>query len=645
MDLRQQWRSLITHQRQVSLIVVLSLPVLIISVALVLNSLPASFASYQTYQDAVHTLGTLESQFNQEVLKSRYELFTSYDPIVQNIANQKRLQTQLEQTIPHFFGQHEQQDIQRILSERRTALDQKEDLSELFKTQNAQLKNSLRYLPFLTERLEDSFNTTALVFSASAQSPPAPSNSAPQPPASDVPSRFSEELVQLKNILNQLIRNVLLYNASADEELATNTETLVQQLTDLENTLELDSDLIPIDLFRRHAQIILTTKRYVEDYTEQLLLPLNQHADDIEAMLERAYQHANDRVNQYRFFTVVWVFALLGLGNVVALQYFRQNNPVFSYYRQQVKSLANVATSLQQVQSALSLPFQHQTSPQQPKAAQDHDAQTAPPHHKQVLTPFLQRRDELGWLAQSLQQWNTSIQQNHQMEQEESFSFLTARLSCLTQNRRRFMTPQACAVVRTTVERVLAVYRCELLDVQFESDQMLILFSYPATVQLASLIKTVKTQTAVDLYAKVKTSDPTMQGPGDIWAGAYLIASCEPPSQPSRKAFADQVSKMTMKTSPSAAAAVFSPSPIARSPVHPQTTIQTMPPTPVPSSANTIRTVSPSPAPPTTIQTMPPSSSPPAPPTTIQTVSPSPAPPTTIQTMPDQADDKDQYHQ
>ncbi|MEB3230734.1 MAG: DAHL domain-containing protein [Leptolyngbyaceae bacterium] len=617
MDFKQQWRSLMAHQRPVLLAVFLGFPILLISVLLIINSWSPSFAPYQTYQDGIHTLRSLEKQFNQEVLKSRYELFTSYDPIVQNIAHQKALQTQLEKSIPNFLGTREQQDIQQILAERRTALEQKEDLSELFKTQNAQLKNSLRYLPFLTERLEESFNDSVLVRPRGERSPNNQTRPTPVSPSADRtdPSIVTPELTQLQNTLNQLIRNVLLYNASADEDLADKTEALAQKLIDLENVLEVDSERIPIHLFYRHAQIILATKGYVENYTEQLLLPLEQHTDDLETMLNRAYQQANNRANLYRYVTIIWVFSLLILGNTVLLKRFRQSNPALNRYQQKVKFLANVATHLQRVQTALSSPLPAEKPSQDVAVIDNAEAQAILSRQRKALLPLVQQPDELGWLAHSLQEWHDRIQKSYQIDQEESFSFLAARLSCLTQNRRRLMTPQACNVVRSTIEQVLTAHGGEVLDMQFESDQLLALLSYPATVQLASLIDTIKGQTAIALYPIAKALDSTVQQPTDIWASAYLIVSCDAPSQLPRAAFINRAASMTRGAPPAIAPSASGPATEAT---------QTQPTVTSPTPPQMASSPAPTPSPPTKIQMIP---------------SPSTSTPTKIQMIPPPTDD------
>ena len=139
-------RSLFAERPQLSLNVgggAIALITVVLLGKLAYQSSATSFARYQAYQDNILALRELETNFNQEILKSRYELFASYDAIVQNLAAQDAIHAQLN-TIPRFVGGQDRREIQRILEERRVALEQKDDLSEWFKSRNALLKNSLR---------------------------------------------------------------------------------------------------------------------------------------------------------------------------------------------------------------------------------------------------------------------------------------------------------------------------------------------------------------------------------------------------------------------------------------------------------------------------------------------------------------------
>lgn len=465
------------------------------------QSSATSFNRYQTYQENILALRELETNFNQEILKSRYELFPSYDAIVQNLADQDAIQTHLS-NIPGFIGGQDRREIERILSERQVALEQKDSLSEWFKSRNALLKNSLRYLPFLTEQLETSFATPPPSPSVPPTDPAsAPTADSPAPPAP------TANLRTLTSTLNQLIRNLLLYNASADESLAEQTQALVTQITKLENTLEISNDAIPINVFRSHANVILSTKPLVEELTGQLLLPLAQHTDDLETTVNQAYQRASRLTTLYRTLTILWILLLVGLANLLLLRRVRYRDPAFAQYQTHINTLAGVATELHEAQS---------NEKEMPSLPQ--------------LDTLLSHEGDLGRLAMGLDQWKQHLTQPDPVE-VEAFTFLAARLSFLTKNRRKLIGTDAAYILDKTLTATLKHHHCYLIDIQFEVDQVLLRFTYPETSQLAHLATVLKSISAQALYPMVKETDDTLTSATEIWSDAYLLASFESPTE------------------------------------------------------------------------------------------------------------------
>ena len=271
-----------------------------ISIFLIRQSLSVHFKQYQQYRDHLIQLQKLDAEFEQEILKSRYELYSSYDALVQNLAEQKSLQQQL-QSIPRFVNPPERQEIQQMLKERESLLEKKEELSEQFKSRNALLKNSLRYLPLLTQQLTGKLE-------ANVQSKNWDFN----------------QISTLKNTLNDLIQNLLLYNIAVDEQLALNINTLTEKLSQLEVQYELTADEFNSQLIRAHTQIIITTKPQVEQLTSQLLNSSKQQSNGLEQRLAQSYQRAIRTTTVYRFITCVWLLFMVVLINYLLLKRFRQ---------------------------------------------------------------------------------------------------------------------------------------------------------------------------------------------------------------------------------------------------------------------------------------------------------------------------------
>ena len=115
---------------------------------LIFKSGSVSAKQHQRYRNAIAKQVEKDITVNQNVLKARYALLASYDPLVRAMADQLRLQNRLK-AMPAFIGG--QQDLQLQLTKNDQLFDQKEELIEDFKSQNALLKNSLSYLPTLVQ--------------------------------------------------------------------------------------------------------------------------------------------------------------------------------------------------------------------------------------------------------------------------------------------------------------------------------------------------------------------------------------------------------------------------------------------------------------------------------------------------------------
>ena len=269
------------------LLVITVLLILLSSAYLISKSLAVNFEHYQQYRNAIIELGELDSNFNQEILKSRYELFANYDPLVRSLEGQKKIAHKL-QNIPKLGISDPKQTIEPILGEIGTLLANRESLSERFKSRNSLLKNSLRYLPLLTSQLEAKFET------------PASAN-----------ILTSEQTSNLRSTLNSLIRNLLLYNIAVDEKLTSQISALIEKLDQLDLQYELTQEQFPTELVKSHANIILKTKPQVEQLTTQLLQPLDQYTNRLETTIDSSYKQAAQQVNLYRILTGVWLLMLL----------------------------------------------------------------------------------------------------------------------------------------------------------------------------------------------------------------------------------------------------------------------------------------------------------------------------------------------
>ncbi len=214
---------------------------------------------------------------NQDLLKNRYALLSSYDPLIEQINQELILQEKLEQ-LPSFLSHKSQQNLQTALNRNSQVLEDKKKLLEEFKAQNSLLKNSLSYLPYLIQEFKTDQDAIAIQ--------------------------------ELSSLLDQ----ILLYTISSDESLVPEIEEKIKTIKfELPNKAPVSRE--PIELAVAHAQIILENKPQVDQLTQSILaLPSTQSLRQLSEDYEIAYQAAVREAIRYRFFTYSWLLLVLGSG-------------------------------------------------------------------------------------------------------------------------------------------------------------------------------------------------------------------------------------------------------------------------------------------------------------------------------------------
>jgi serine phosphatase RsbU (regulator of sigma subunit) len=221
-----------------------------------------------------------DATFNQDILKSRYELFNSYDSLVNNLATQKLLQKQLHE-IPNFIGARGKRQIQNLLATQADLLKQKESLSERFKSQNAILKNSLSYLSVLIAKIQETATTQAW-------------------------------FIPLKTTLNNLLYDILLYNLTANEELKPNIKAKIEKLSQIKDKYGINENQFSTQLTISHANTILINKPLVDDLTRKIInIPTAGQAKNIESIYDKFHQKAIKSTNIFRWLAYAFSLVLL----------------------------------------------------------------------------------------------------------------------------------------------------------------------------------------------------------------------------------------------------------------------------------------------------------------------------------------------
>jgi serine phosphatase RsbU (regulator of sigma subunit) len=263
--------------------VFIAVAALLILAFLLSKSLSINFNQHQRYRSALVEIQEEDATFNQDILKARYELFNSYDSLVNNLAAQKMLQKQLHE-IPNFIDAMGKRQIQNLLARQAELLKQKESLSERFKSQNAMLKNSLSYLPVLIAEIEKTATAQAW-------------------------------FIPLKTTLNNLLYDILLYNITLNEELKPNIKAQIEKLSQIKDKYGINENEFSTKLAISHANIILSNKFLVDDLTRKIInSPAASQTKAIEKIYDKFYQKAIKAANILRF--LAYAFSLVLLASI-----------------------------------------------------------------------------------------------------------------------------------------------------------------------------------------------------------------------------------------------------------------------------------------------------------------------------------------
>lgn len=255
---------------------------------LVIKSLSIDLEYHQNYQAALAHQNERKAIINQELLKSRYELFFSYDPLVAHLSELKATQAELT-VIPKFIDGQSREDFQQTLLKSSQAIEKAEILIEDFKSQNSAFKNSLRYLPSLVSEIANKTST-------------------------------QRGNPTLSTSLDELVQNILLYNLTSSEDLTSSVKGTIKKLQRIKQENVNEEELFLINLANRHAEIILSYKPRIDRLTQEILELLNtQQSEELDNAYYSYYQKAVNKTSIYRHFVYAWSLILLGWISYLAI--------------------------------------------------------------------------------------------------------------------------------------------------------------------------------------------------------------------------------------------------------------------------------------------------------------------------------------
>ncbi len=221
----------------------------------------------------------LDATLNQDVIKTRSYLLRNYDPLVHNLDRLNILARDFIEG-PAKIYHRGQSGIDERVDTLMRMLEEKENLVERYKSENAVLNNSLRYLPVVTDELIKTTHTD---------------NGNPNLPA----------------MFTTLLADVHIYNLKPSEELRTKVKNDLTLLVDEARGLpaEIGSS---INTLASHVRTIIVKKNEVDKLLDGIIsMPSGQAADNLFNTYQ-TYAQENLRIaTVYRFYLYLFSIVLL----------------------------------------------------------------------------------------------------------------------------------------------------------------------------------------------------------------------------------------------------------------------------------------------------------------------------------------------
>ena len=233
------------------------------------------FEAFEAYQQA-------HSRLDQNVLMSRYNILAHYDPLVDASTDIIKIINTLQGKEIDIFQQG-YEDIDQALVSLRANIEQKIALLEQFKSRNAILKNSLRYLPVAINHFVDAL-------------PPGSHNS------------------DHRTLLTDLLGAILSYNITADKSFRDKVTTTIEIIKRRKGEFA-EQDIPELNHILIHTSTILQEKAFVDTLVGELIF---KHDTESLNKVFNAYKRYNaDRNADAEVFrTLLYLIAIILLAYV-----------------------------------------------------------------------------------------------------------------------------------------------------------------------------------------------------------------------------------------------------------------------------------------------------------------------------------------
>jgi signal transduction histidine kinase/DNA-binding response OmpR family regulator len=236
--------------------------------------------AHDRFNATLRRLKELDARINQDLLRTRFDLLATYDPLVAADEESARLESAL-QDIPAFLTGAERSELADLIAMHGAAANAKQAAIERFKSRNAVLRNSVRYFPEAATALAERREAT-------------------------VDGR------PLASAVRGLLEDVLRYDQDPDPARAARIsgrlDALQPQLAQLDG-----DDWRELSAVLAHARNIVVAGPAVDALTAELLRsPIPELSEQLFAAYNGAFERATHTANHFRLALYGLCVLLLG---------------------------------------------------------------------------------------------------------------------------------------------------------------------------------------------------------------------------------------------------------------------------------------------------------------------------------------------
>ncbi len=227
-------------------------------------------------------LKQIDAQWNVDVLKSKTGFNSNYDPVASPLPLVAQLELAVRNKSDVIWG--ENQSLKPLLERYRNAMDEKITTIEHFKSQNAILRNSSRFLPVAANDLIQAVRT----------------------------SKNSESVrLSIEQDLNDVLTKTMSYTLTPEAELQSAIESQTERLKT--RFAPLSTDLQEhYDVFSAHTGTILRQQKTGDDLLRTLAeLPTASRIDELNTAFQSQYDRSVREGQGYRTALIAYASALL----------------------------------------------------------------------------------------------------------------------------------------------------------------------------------------------------------------------------------------------------------------------------------------------------------------------------------------------